>query len=303
MKNEKTLVIFGAPDHEEKLARRVAEAAGCTTATATCKGKPVHAGNAYMADGHRLDAYHLNQDGVTIDYPEIIVMFECGKGATERIIHFICDHHNPGDRGFGLGPGEYWHGSSLGQMCYYLGFVEVEQVAALTGIIEEDLLMTAAGDHCPKDAYSGKCDYISKYDFFRFRLRQKAEFEFSGLSEEQQDATSVENVMVEIAERIKKTECILAKTEKVNGIADLREYGFIPELREAALKNGLAYMAKIDEADRDGNQTGNKKIVLGGCTTPEQVKEFMAWAANLDNRVGDPYGNPTRGFAGVIVRN
>jgi hypothetical protein len=42
--------------------------------------------------------------------------------------------------------------------------------------------------------------------------------------------------------------------------------------------------------------------VLGGHTTPEQVRRFMEWGNSLDNKVGSAYGNPDRGYAGVVVR-
>jgi hypothetical protein len=76
----------------------------------------------------------------------------------------------------------------------------------------------------------------------------------------------------------------------------------IEELPEAALSSGMAYMASLPDTDRDRNPTGNTKIVLGGHTTPETVKAFMAWGNSLPNRVGDSYGNPARGFAGVVVK-
>lgn len=65
----------------------------------------------------------------------------------------------------------------------------------------------------------------------------------------------------------------------------------VPELPEAAAREGVAYLATA--TDRDGRE----KVVLGGHTTPETVQEFMdTWA--LAQGLVDIYGNPTRGFAG-----
>lgn len=88
----------------------------------------------------------------------------------------------------------------------------------------------------------------------------------------------------------------------VDGVRDLRGAGKIEELPEAALSIGEAYMASLPDTDRDRNLTGNTKIVLGGHTTPEAVTRFMEWGNSLPNKVGNAYGNPTRGFAGVIVK-
>lgn len=300
MEAKNIMVIFGAPDFEEKVARKIAEKAGCDTATATYQGKPVHAGNAYKADGHQIDTYHLNQDGVTIDYPENIVLFECGRGASGNIVHFVCDHHNPGDPGYNNTHESYWMGSSLGQLCNHLG-LSPRDAADLIGLKKwKEVIYTAAGDHCPKDAYAGRCEDINPDDFFDFRIRQKAEFQYSINKIMGLDLVYYESM---IREEIRAAFAKLVMAKKDDGIIDLREYGTISELPEAALKLGAAYMSKIDETDRAGNPTGNKKIVLGGCTTPKQVEEFMTWASNLVNKVGEPYGNQTRGYAGVVVHN
>lgn len=65
----------------------------------------------------------------------------------------------------------------------------------------------------------------------------------------------------------------------------------VPELPEAASREGLAYLATV--TDRDGRE----KVVLGGLTTPEMVREFMEQWAPSEGLV-DIYGDPERGFAG-----
>jgi len=74
-------------------------------------------------------------------------------------------------------------------------------------------------------------------------------------------------------------------------VADLCGYGHIPELPEAAMLEGVAYITLV--IDRDGRQ----KIVLGGYTTPEIVQAFMLEWAPKQGLVGI-YGDPARGFAG-----
>jgi hypothetical protein len=297
MKN--TIVIFGAPDHEEKLAREIAEAAGCRVATAcvaTDNGQrePVHAGNAYRADRYQYD----NLKGGT--RPTKAIVFECSHEVAsgfEEVI--ICDHHRPGDPGYEKKSNKFWSGSSLGQLCNLLEITAYE-AGELAGKDKEDILMTAAGDHCPADAYAGKCGEIDPEDFWDFRVQQKADFEIKETGAEY--TWEVFDVTVEkITKNIMAAEAKLEAAPLVNGIVDLREHGLLPELPEAAMKSGKKYMAKIDETDRAGEPTGNKKIVLGGCCTPEDVTNFMEWAGQLGNKMGEPYGVPARGFAGVVV--
>lgn len=297
VENKNTLVIFGAPDHEEAMARKIAENAGCMTATATCNGTPVHVGDAYRANGHRND-FGGN------DWPETVVLFECGKGSFDFSAispgpkAVVCDHHNPGDPGYGRPASEYWIGSSLGQLCYALELYE-----ELPDLQKKyKLLMVAAGDHCPADAYAGNCPAIDPTEFAEFRIRQQAEFKFAEMEPEAKKNSTIEGWICAISDEIQDVvHRVLPHAKLVNGIYDLREYGTIPNLPEAALSVGAAYMAKIDERDRAGELTGNKKIVLGGHTTSKQVEDFIVWASGLANKVGEPYGNPTRGYAGVVV--
>lgn len=68
----------------------------------------------------------------------------------------------------------------------------------------------------------------------------------------------------------------------------------VPELPEAASREGAAYIATV--VDRDGRE----KVVLGGCTTPEVVKTFMEQWAPEQGLTGI-YGDPARGFAGGYI--
>ncbi|NTW75308.1 MAG: hypothetical protein HGB34_00160 [Candidatus Moranbacteria bacterium] len=276
----KLLVIFGGQDPEEQAARRIAREAGCALATAvTADGKKVHAGNAYQATGYMVDEGDLA--GVTG-----AVVFECTPAvAGELPIIARCDHHNPGDPGYGLPAAEYWQASSLGQLCTVLG---VEPT--------DELRIIAAGDHCPADAYTGRCPGVDPVAFGDFRLVGKVAFYATN------PRTAEKADLDKIRAAIEAAKARLLAAPVVDGVRDLRDAGEIDELPEAALASGLAYMAAIPDVDRDRQPTGNTKIVLGGHTTPETVERFLAWAKTLVNRVGEPYGNPVRGFAGVVVK-
>jgi len=278
MKN--ILIIFGGADFEEAAARKVAIEAGMSVATATtADGKKCHAGNAYQATGFVLDS------GTLEDVTEVII-FECTPVvAGEQPIVLRADHHNPGDAGFGLGPGKFFEASSLGQLMNFLG---------LEPTTEQQMI--AAGDHCPAAAYAGLCPGVKPAEFAKFRVSQKLAF-YAGDSRNAHKATpELLAAVIEVAK------AKLLTAPEVDGVRDLRAVGYIDELPEAALSLGLAYMSSIPDTDRDRNPTGNTKIILGGHTTPEAVIQFMEWGNSLPNKVGPAYGNPIRGFAGVVVK-
>lgn len=276
----KLLVIFGGQDPEEQAARRVARAAGCALATAnTADGKKVHAGNAYQATGYVVD--EDDATGVTG-----AVIFECARAAAGNLpVIACCDHHNPGDQGYGLPAAQYWQASSLGQLCDVLG---VEPT--------DELRLVAAGDHCPADAYAGRCPGVDPAAFASARIAGKVAFYATN------PRTAEKADPDKIRADIEAARARLLATTEVDGVRDLRDAGEIDELPEAALVSGLAYMAAIPDTDRDRQPTGNTKIVLGGHTTPETVERFLDWAKTLEDRIGEPYGNPIRGFAGVVVK-
>jgi hypothetical protein len=274
------IVIFGGHDPEEQAARRVARAAGCVLATAvTADGKKVHAGNAYQATGYVVDEGDLS--GVTG-----AVIFECAPAVAGELPTIAqCDHHNPGDPGYGLPAAEYWRASSLGQLC-----------AVLDAEPTDELRIIAAGDHCPADAYAGRCPGVDPDAFGVARLAGKVAFYASN----PRTAEKADLEKIRVAIEAAKAQLLAAPV--VDGVRDLRDAGEIDELPEAALASGLAYMAAIPDTDRERKPTGNTKIVLGGHTTPETVEKFLDWAKTLENRIGEPYGNPIRGFAGVVLK-
>lgn len=64
----------------------------------------------------------------------------------------------------------------------------------------------------------------------------------------------------------------------------------IPELPEAALRNGKAYLATVED------KRGCKKDVIGGYLQPDLVREWME-QMKLEGR--ETYGVPERGYAGA----
>lgn len=264
-------VIFGGKDREEAAARKVCEEAGVATTTATLRCVPVHAGNAYEADGYLVDTGYSPYDETEA------ILFECGDGAAGRWpkVH-RCDHHVPGDPGYGLGPEKFWEASSIGQLCILLG---VEPT--------EELLMVAAGDHCPAAAYQGLCPGIDVESFKAFRI--------AGLSETSEEAGRVQKDLAFATALIR-----VAPESPFPGVKDLRPYGAIRLLPEAAMIAGLAYLSAIPDTDRDGAPSGNIKVNLGGDNAPDTVSAVIDWLNALPNGVTPAYGVPVRGLAGRV---
>ena len=277
---KKFLIIFGGADAEEAAARNVARAVGCAIATATtADGKKVTGGNAYQASSFVLD------EGVLAEVDGAVI-FECAPAAAGGLpVVTRCDHHNPGDQGWGMGASRYWEASSIGQLCAVWG---VEPT--------DELRLIAAGDHSPAGAYLGQCPGVDPAAFAAHRIKGKEAFYAS--NPKTADKADVEKIRAAIASATER----LRSAPQIDGVADLRGAGMIEELPEAALSTGLAYMASLPDTDRDRNPTGNTKIVIGGHTTPDGVRAFMAWAETLPRIVVNPYGNPDRGFAGVVVK-
>lgn len=285
------LVVFGAPDHESMAAIELCGFLGVTTATATVGGRPCHAGNALAVDGFVRDDAREDFSDDAFD----VVLFECGLGAasTARVIA-VCDHHNPGDYGFGRPPAEYWQASSVGQMYHMFqmrGLISLGPRGSHTGV-PLDLLMVAAGDHCPADAYAGRCPDIDLVEFGAFRRRQIASVDGIPLTEVDAAISSAIAALLAAPSSADIPGC---------AVRDLRGLGEIAQLPEAALATGQAYVCEIPERGRDRSPTGNRKIVLGGHTTPEQVGAFRAWADALPGSIGGSYGDPVRGFAGIVL--
>lgn len=289
MKNP-ILVIFGGTDHEEQTARKVCESVGVVTATATVNGVKCHAGNAYQADGHVFDGeWHEKGVGMPLESFEEVVAFECK--ASHHTLR--CDHHRPGDYGYGMGPEKFWEASSIGQLCDVLG---VEPTP--------DLLMVAAGDHCPAAAYKGLCPRIEVDAFKAFRLKQMEVItECPGYDiDGNLGATGLHSNLQEIEKAIDFATALLsvAPASQFEGVKDLRQYGNVDQLPEAALIAGLAYLSQIPDTDREGNPTGKVKVNLGGDNSPETVASVMEWLNTLPSGDAPAYGVPSRGFAGRV---
>lgn len=301
------VVIFGGSDHEEQAARKIATKEGCLIATATVDGIKCHAGNTYKANGYTLDENSVSSANYfqakeigqpMFGMPTQAIIFECNVAAAGDLeVIAQCDHHNPGDYGYGLAPDRFWEASSIGQLCALLDVPATEY-----------LLMVAAGDHCPTAAYKGLCPEIDVEKFKNFRIDGiSTTVECPGFDpiNAEPSAYGLYNNRDEVEKQIEfATKLIhLAPESQFGGVKDLRQYGKVDQLPEAALISGLSYMSQLPETDRDGNPTGNVKVTLGGDNSPETVSNVMAWLNSLPSGESPAYGVPARGFAGRVFTN
>lgn len=263
-----TLVIFGAADPEADMARQLCAANGIPFAAAARDGRRVHPGNAYEA----------NEILGSLGRPDLLVWFECAPGSPlagavadlcdDGMAVAVCDHHRPEDPGYGRPPAEYWEGSSIGQLVLMLGLPD-----------DAYMRLAAAADHCLGAAYRGQCPGINPDDLMAWRAASRATFQRRTIGAVLDDVAAARAALV-------------AAPRNEIGAADFGG-ATIPELPEAAAREGIAYLATVSE--RDGRR---RKRVLGAAT-PEQVR---AWLAGEGARLAGTYGDPERGFAGGYLR-
>lgn len=195
-------------------------------------------------------------------------------------------------------------------------------------LIPPPLIYAAAADHCLPAAYRGECPGVDPDELMRWRVETRATHQ----------GRPVEDILADVEEAIEEIRCaptlrdvrtiehrrvveaweydrvcngrrpdpdtwyrrraealdaVYVPSRELEDVLDLRGYE-VPELPEAAAREGVAYLATVAERD------GRTKVVLGGHTTPEMVREFMEEWAPAHGLV-DAYGDPARGFAGAYV--
>lgn len=209
-------------------------------------------------------------DHVEID-PEVKLVVAIENGY--RWVHgptVVIDHHNEGDPGYGLPPSKYWPGSSVGQLCSLLGITPWQE-----------LKLVAAADHCLAAAYRGECPGVNPEELMEWRARSRSSFQ----------KISVE----ELLSRINSARMELLKAPVIpgwSGIRDMRRPDPIPELPEAAAREGLAF---ISGPLKDPKNPMREKFSLMNAS-PEQIRAFMA--LEIIPGLTGVYGDPERGFAG-----
>jgi len=188
-----------------------------------------------------------------------------------------------------------------GTICYENG--EWLVYAALPGYrskairIPDIMVFTAAADHCLGAAYRGECPGVDPDRLMDWRAKIRAVLQGRSVSEILADVDKARRIIREAKNlqavriyngRLMPTARGLYSSKSApQGIANLllvKEP--IPELPEAAAREGRAFIASL--RDRDGTE----KVVLQSAS-PKQVQWFLDHVP-----LAGKYGDPARGFAG-----
>lgn len=285
-------VVLGATDPEMVAVAELAARFGVEVVQAEAPGRdgklaPVGPWNAYKAS--------------TAPKPGDLWV-ECSPADTTHYrwlayaIHI--DHHNPGDRGYGVPPKLAFEASSLGQLLRALKGRASEaelEASRLNSSYVEELQTIGALDHCLQAACQGAVPGVPGERALKAFLQRPG----MGTSEDYGSA-------LEALE--------MAPTLTLGGVEvpDLRglgcpskrgrfDAGPLAGLRAVAMTKGIAYVSWV--STREGDSTGPRKLVIGGAgegtlSGAEPVAAFMA-AFEADPAFEVPYGDPARGFAGV----
>ncbi len=244
--NTNTLFVLGAGDPEMEAIEAALKASEVSYVYATNNGGRCHPGSAYRADP---------VDGATH-------WVECAPIGGKSDF----DHHNPGDRGYGVGPEGFFEASSLGQVLNWLGVTP-----------SQEQVICAAADHCLSAAYEGRCQGVTPNDLMLWRATSKAKFQ----------KTDVQSVLAAV-EAAKQE---LEKAPLLGEVRDMRREEPVKELPEAAARYGYSYVSgplKCPDGRRKFTASSSK---------PEIIRLWMTETAPAMGLV-DIYGDPARGFAG-----
>jgi len=134
-------------------------------------------------------------------------------------------------------------------------------------------VIVAAADHCLAAAYRGECPGVKPEQLARWREQTRAKFQGRSVADVRRDVDLARAAILE--------------SSRDREYADLRDRD-IPELPEAAVREGIAFLASVKER-------GRSKVVLQAAS-PDLVRRFLA--GELVPGLTDLYGDPARGFAG-----
>jgi len=319
------LFVLGAADPEMAAIESLLIARGERFAYATCEGKRVHPGNAYRADDV--------SDGYA--WGAVTHLVECGAlpqyAVRETVVR--CDHHRPGDVGYGLPPEQFLAGSSIGQVVSLLGCLNTSPdygdgiedlmfAGKECGLTVENIRYIAAADHCLESAYRGLCPGVDPDTLMAIRVALRAEFQNKLESEVMADIEEARETLLHavtftnmaivvttdrqgsvVSSRFgRPVGCMMYADENTPEgcwehnsvlVADLRGQ-IIPELPEAAAYEGIPFLSTVTERD------GRKKVVLMAAPH-DLIKRFLA--GEIIGDLVDMYGDPARGFAGGYLQS
>lgn len=282
MNLKKTLWFLGASDPEMAHIEELLRATDQRVAYATKHGKRATPAQAYAAD-----LLVVPRDVNTVVFVEAkatLTLRDEPWGRRVKVV--VVDHHRPGDPGYGAPCHLYWEASSIGQ---------VWSILAKHGKVPQDpppeLLIVAAADHCPAAAYQGLCPGVDPETLAIWRARTRAEFQ--------------RRRPEELLEDVKRASEVILGSPVVD-VAGVQVHvvpGHVPELPEASLRVGKPVLYRLPaQSERGAPPSASWKEGILGDVTGEAVRELLERWKTDPETVGDPWGDPARGFAGRWVR-
>ncbi len=358
-----SLWVLGASDPEMSAIEALLRECGQWVVYATVNGTRVFPGNAY-------EATFPETVSDVVQTGDIVYLVE---GVDEETLQqgplFVrIDHHREGDYGFGRPPTEFLPASSLGQVIAELArrqalpksweVVGNEDCSCIAGsivhrdrgwvvtrgltpgsdgwygqVIPQDLVLTAAADHCLGAAYRGECPGVDPEALLQWRVRSRAEFQ-KRLPEEILADIEFTRKVLKVAPEVVLAEtprnivvrdlryaCLVTTTlvapfaegatVDASGVGNDRFVVFDPTLPLGVFDEGSSVTSRkanvpelVEAAMLDGvsylsgplkQPDGRTKITCSG--TADVVSAFLeVWAPRQG--LTDVYGDPTRGFAG-----
>jgi hypothetical protein len=270
--------VLGCCDTEMAAIRSILDALGVRYANALHYGMPLT----------RRTAYHANGTDRVIPRDVPIVTVECR--VTGIVNEYSIDHHAPGDSGWGLGPEDYWRGSSIGQIVDLLvkGNAQIPMSfpfprikgggVTLTDYIfakVPDVRFIAAADHCLAAAFSGMCPGIDRDEFALWGAFRRA--------------------------RGYKKSVIQVVADDLIAVAALQ--------RLPSIEVGGLWVLDATSEERDSCWHVFHQVNAGVISFSDDkcsvrsldsdgIRSWMSWAATNPGLHG-VYGNPDRGYAGA----
>lgn len=276
------------------------------------------------------EAYYGAAPGAPVASGDRVVLVECDPVLPVGAHVVRVDHHRPGDPGYGWPAIDFLAASSLGQVWLRLGEMGalgwrasapealcasllmdgsdwILHAVAKRGVLfrdQRDLdaqargdaparqtvklplprehVLAAAADHCLAAAYRAECPGVDPDELMRWRVETRAAHQ----------GRAVSDVLADI-ERARQA-LRAAPRRYIDGIpvADLTAIGTVPELPEAAAREGVPFLARLQER-------GRTKLVLQAAP----ARAVIDWMEQQRALGRAPYGDPARGFAGVVISN
>ena len=315
--------VLGAPDPEMQLIEDLLAEAGESVAHALDAGQRVHPGTAYRAtalsqpvpDGTTVYAVEcggpaIPAGAVVIDHhrpgdpgygrppEEFLPASSLGQVIAELArlnrLPWTKAVGNPGSL-----PGEIRWTDHGGSGWAVFG---TDAKGPWRSMIPDAAIWTAAADHCLEAAYRGRCPGVDPDALMAWRVESRAAHQ----------GRAPEEVMADVEEARMALRCaVVTGVDPQSGAvgdqymtddpatwvrreyADLRGRVRIPELPEAAAREGIPFIATV--SDRDGRE----KVVLQAAP-PDLVERFLV--GKLVPGLKDIYGDPARGFAGGYIQ-